>query len=436
MVVPPSVAKKGLGPVRIAAAGLMSSISGCGPSGLGYFGPKSEESGEGESVIQQPEGLEGLGRFGFILAKHDLWSAAGIFLRIRGGVGRLRKKTKLIKCAAALGAGAGGMVQSGTPQGAAATATAMATGARPDRQGIIRIYAMTDFVGAGRYAPSPSGDLHFGNLRTAVLAWLFARTTGRAFYLRVEDIDTGRSSAEAAARQIADLADLGLDWDGEVLYQSQRFEDYAAALVKLPHYECYCSRKEIAEASQAPHSIPGHYPGTCRNLTEDERMFKRAELIGQGRVPALRLRAEVAKWQIHDYYAGEVVGEVDDMVLRRGGSQPDWAYNLAVVVDDAYQGVDQVVRGDDLLSSAPRQAYLAHLLQLPVPEYVHVPLVMNAAGQRLSKRDGAEVTLRSMRPQEMFPRIAASLSYGAETPQELLKQFQPGRLSREPFVLK
>ena len=295
---------------------------------------------------------------------------------------------------------------------------------------------MTDFVGAGRYAPSPSGDLHFGNLRTAVLAWLFARTTGRAFYLRVEDIDTGRSSAESAARQIADLADLGLDWDGEVLYQSQRFEDYAAALVKLPHYECYCSRKEIAEASQAPHSIPGHYPGTCRDLTEDERMFKRAELIGQGRVPALRLRAEATKWQIHDYYAGEVVGEVDDMVLRRGGSQPDWAYNLAVVVDDAHQGVDQVVRGDDLLSSAPRQAYLAHLLQLPVPEYVHVPLVMNAAGQRLSKRDGAEVTLRSMRPQEMFPRIAASLSYGAETPQELLKQFQPERLSREPFVPK
>lgn len=380
-------------------------------------------------MIQQPEGLEGLENLAsyllsMVFGRRQEFSCG--FGAVWAGSGRRPSLANVLS--------PWGPVQSGAPQGAAATA--MATGARPDRQGIIRIYAMTDFVGAGRYAPSPSGDLHFGNLRTAVLAWLFARTTGRAFYLRVEDIDTGRSSAESAARQIADLADLGLDWDGEVLYQSQRFEDYAAALVKLPHYECYCSRKEIAEASQAPHSIPGHYPGTCRNLTEDERMFKRAELIGQGRVPALRLRAEVAKWQIHDYYAGEVVGEVDDMVLRRGGSQPDWAYNLAVVVDDAYQGVDQVVRGDDLLSSAPRQAYLAHLLQLPVPEYVHVPLVMNAAGQRLSKRDGAEVTLRSMRPQEMFPRIAASLSYGAETPQELLKQFQPGRLSREPFVLK
>ena len=406
----------------------------------------------GESAIQQPEGLEGLGNLAsYLISMVFGWRqefSCG-FGAAWAGSGRRPSLSNVLPPRVPGWGGAdarrGGTVRSGgrgvgrhkALRPRALPRAPRAPGpARPPGRGIIRIYAMTDFVGAGRYAPSPSGDLHFGNFRTAVLAWLFARTTGRAFYLRVEDIDTGRSSAEAAARQIADLADLGLDWDGEVLYQSQRFEDYAAALVKLPHYECYCSRKEIAEASQAPHSIPGHYPGTCRDLTEDERMFKRVELIGQGRVPALRLRAEVTKWQIHDYYAGEVVGEVDDMVLRRGGSQPDWAYNLAVVVDDAYQGVDQVVRGDDLLSSAPRQAYLAHLLQLPVPEYVHVPLVMNAAGQRLSKRDGVEVTLRSMRPQEMFPRIAASLSYGAETPQELLKQFQPGRLSREPFVLK
>lgn len=290
---------------------------------------------------------------------------------------------------------------------------------------------MTKFVGAGRYAPSPSGDLHFGNLRTAVLAWLFARTTNRAFYMRVEDIDTGRSSEESATRQLADLAALGLDWDGDVLYQSSRFEDYAAALIKLPHYECYCSRKDIQEAARAPHSIPGQYPGTCRNLTEAERVAKRAELLGQGRVPALRLRSEASQWTIHDFYAGEVTGDVDDMILRRGGTDPDWAYNLAVVVDDAHQGIEQVVRGDDLLSSAPRQAYLAHLLGVTVPEYVHVPLVLNSAGKRLAKRDGA-VTFREMT--NVFPHIAASLGYQADTPAELLQQFQPADVPREPYV--
>ncbi|AEQ05711.3 tRNA glutamyl-Q(34) synthetase GluQRS [Corynebacterium pseudotuberculosis] len=286
---------------------------------------------------------------------------------------------------------------------------------------------------AGRYAPSPSGDLHFGNLRTAVLAWLFARSSGRRFLIRIEDVDTQRSSLASAQRQLEDLASLGLDWDEEPTYQHDHYDRYLAALGCLPHYECYCSRKDIQEASRAPHSIPGQYPGTCRNLSPEVREERRQELAAQGRVPALRLRANAASWRIHDYYAGNIVGDVDDMILRRGGQQPDWAYNLAVVVDDAAQGVDQVVRGDDLLSSAPRQAYLAHLLGHSSPQYIHVPLVLNAQGKRLAKRDGA-VTFREMT--DVLPRIADSLGLKGQTLPELLEQFDPDALPREPYVFR
>ncbi|MGP5592480.1 tRNA glutamyl-Q(34) synthetase GluQRS [Corynebacterium flavescens] len=294
--------------------------------------------------------------------------------------------------------------------------------------------------GAGRYAPSPSGDLHFGNLRTALLAWLCARSTGRHFHVRVEDIDTQRSTAAAAKRQLEDLANLGLDWDGEVVHQHYRYAAYEQALARLPVYECYCSRKDIQEAARAPHAIPGQYPGTCRNLDEVARARKRAELAAQGRVPALRLRAEVSSFSIHDLLRGEYTGEVDDFILRRGGNADqgqDWAYNLAVVVDDAFQGVDQVVRGVDLLSSAPRQAYLAQVLGYPVPEYIHVPLVLNAAGKRLSKRDGA-VTLRQLLKThtlgEVFAQLAASLGSEAKNTAELLKGFDVLDIPREPYV--
>lgn len=298
-------------------------------------------------------------------------------------------------------------------------------------------------MSAGRYAPSPSGDLHFGNLRTAVLAWLFARRTGRDFYLRIEDIDSERSSAESAARQIEDLEALGLDFDPPATYQSDNGERYAAALATLDTYECYCTRRDIREAASAPHARPGLYPGTCRDLTEAEREAKRAELAEQGRMPALRLRAGVTEWAVRDFYAGEVVGPVDDVILRRGGNlnqaqAGDWAYNLAVVVDDGEQGIDQVVRGDDLTFSAPAQAYLAHLLGYEQPEYVHVPLVVNGEGRRLAKRDGA-VTLREMtreRPVEaVVGEIAASIGCpGVDSVGELLTQFDPGALPREPWV--
>lgn len=295
-------------------------------------------------------------------------------------------------------------------------------------------------MAAGRYAPSPSGDLHFGNLRTAVLAWLFARHSGRAFYLRVEDIDSERSSPESARRQIEDLQAIGLDFDPPVVYQSQRTALYEAALNKLPVYECYCTRRDIREAAGAPHAQPGMYPGTCRDLSDEQRAYRRSQLAKQGRLPALRLRAGVVEWTVRDFYRGEVKGVVDDVVLKRGGNvhqaqAGDWAYNLAVVVDDGAQGVDQIVRGDDLLESAPAQAYLAHLLGYPEAEYVHVPLVVNSAGARLAKRDGA-VTLREMgSPDEVVRAIAGSLGCGsARSLAQLREVFDPPELSRNPWV--
>ncbi|WP_297005768.1 tRNA glutamyl-Q(34) synthetase GluQRS [uncultured Corynebacterium sp.] len=270
--------------------------------------------------------------------------------------------------------------------------------------------------GNGRYAPSPSGDLHLGNLRTAVLAEAWARTTGRGFRLRVDDIDSARSSELSADRQLEDLAAVGVSWDGAVARQSDTLADYGAALDRLIDgglvYECYCSRRDIAEAARAPHAAPGSYPGTCRNLTDAQRERKREELSATGRVPSLRLRARVSRWTVRETFSAEAAGGrytgvVDDMVLRRGGAQDTgFAYNLAVVVDDTLAGVDQVVRGDDLLSSAPRQAYLAHLLGLPEVEYVHVPLVLGPTGQRLAKRDGA-VTLRQL-PGETYAGKAAA----------------------------
>ncbi|WP_262368217.1 tRNA glutamyl-Q(34) synthetase GluQRS [Corynebacterium urealyticum] len=338
--------------------------------------------------------------------------------------------------------------------------------------------------GAGRYAPSPSGDLHLGNLRTAVLAWLFARHSGRAFHLRVDDIDAQRSSEESARRQLADLAELGITHDGRIVYERDCLDHYAAALQKLADqgrvYECYCSRKDIQEASRAPHAAPGAYPGTCRNLSEEERSTRRAELAEVGRSPALRLRVGdlstsdatpaslVTTHTITEGFAagealggdvlkeGTYTGEVDDMVLRRGGNTAqldgsEYAYNLAVVVDDALAGVDQVVRGDDLLSSAPRQAYLAGLLGLPEVEYLHVPLVLGPEGKRLAKRDGA-VTMRELGVADALAWIGESLGEAvgvtaagvrdalaqgavpAEILEDWAESFRPELLSREPVT--
>jgi len=244
---------------------------------------------------------------------------------------------------------------------------------------------------AGRFAPTPTSDLHLGNLRTALLAWLMARAEGRSFFVRIEDLDQARTAAApgVAQRQLDDLATLGIDWGGEVLWQSQRFELYRQYASGLDTYECFCSRAEIASASQAPHGDFRPYPGTCAKLTDEERAARRAE----GRSPAIRVRAGGASMTVHDKHAGEFTSVVDDFVLIRGDGTP--AYNLAVVVDDGLQGVDQVVRGADLLASAPRQAWLATRLGFPVPQYAHVGLAVNTGGSRLAKRDGA-VTMRAL----------------------------------------
>ena len=235
-----------------------------------------------------------------------------------------------------------------------------------------------------------------GNLRTAILAWAAARLSGRRFVMRIEDID--RERAGSAQRQLDDLEAIGVDWDGEPLVQSQRAHAHRAALEELASrglvFECYCSRRDIREAASAPHVPPGHYPGTCLTLSESEREAKREALAAAGRAPALRLAAPSPEWTVFDELHGSYTGPVDHFVVRRADGVP--AYNLAAVVDDAFQGVDQVVRGFDLLSQAPAQAQLAHLLGAPEPSYAHVPLALAPSGARLAKRDGA-VTLSDLR---------------------------------------
>ena len=286
--------------------------------------------------------------------------------------------------------------------------------------------------GAGRFAPSPSADLHIGNLRTAALAWLFARSTARRFLVRIEDLDD-RAHADVARAQLRDLAAIGVTWDEEPQWQSTHRGRYNAVIGELVDrglvYECYCSRKDILNAPRAPHAPEGAYPGTCRTLTESQRTAAR----DTGRPPALRLRAEATDYTVTDLLHGPYTGLVDDFVLRRGDGVA--AYNLAVVVDDAHSGVDQVVRGDDLLSSTPRQAYLGELLGYRALEYAHVPLALNAAGKRLAKRDGA-VTLADLGTAQAFALITESLGWPAADMTELLTRFDPARLPREPWIYR
>lgn len=294
---------------------------------------------------------------------------------------------------------------------------------------------------AGRFAPSPTGELHLGNLRTALVAWVSARAAGGRFVVRMEDLDRVTSRHEHEHSQLADLAALGLDWDGEVVRQSERFDLYEAAIAELTArgltYPCYCTRREIREAAHAPHGWhpDGRYPGTCRELSARERAHREA----QGRRPALRLRGGDAAVLVRDRLAGEHLGVVDDVVLRRNDGVP--AYNLAVVVDDAAQGITEVVRGDDLWSSTPRQVHLQHLLGLPTPAYLHVPLVLGADGERLAKRHGA-VTLRALAAagvgiDEVRSLLAASLGWCEPgepvSMDDLVARFDPARLPRAPW---
>ncbi|NCY16225.1 MAG: tRNA glutamyl-Q(34) synthetase GluQRS [Actinobacteria bacterium] len=295
----------------------------------------------------------------------------------------------------------------------------------------------------GRFAPSPSARLHLGNLRTALIAWLAARSSGGRFLVRIEDLDPASSREEHVRSALADLDVLGLDHDGEVIRQSHRRERHEEALTALlatgETYPCYCTRREIladaTDAVRAPHGPGVAYAGTCRDLGARAR----AEREAAGRRPSLRVRGEGRSFGLIDAVVGPYEGSIDDFVIRRADGVP--AYNLAVVVDDHDQGIEQVVRGDDLLETTPRQLFIAELLGFTPPSHAHVPLVLDATGERVAKRHGA-VTLAE---QEALGRSAAevlamfAVSLGLAAADEpvraidLIDRFDLASLSREPW---
>ncbi|HEY0757547.1 MAG TPA: tRNA glutamyl-Q(34) synthetase GluQRS [Ktedonobacteraceae bacterium] len=295
----------------------------------------------------------------------------------------------------------------------------------------------------GRYAPSPTGALHSGNLRTALLAWLFARAAGGIFVLRIEDLDLPRVQVGASEQMLADLRWLGLDWDegpdvsgpDAPYIQSERQVIYVEQIQRLDEaglvYPCYCSRAEIARVASAPHGPEGlRYPGTCRHLSAAQRRQYEA----QGRRPSLRLRVPDGRLiTFTDLITGQssqqVQETVGDFILRR--SDGIFAYQFAVVVDDGLMRINQVVRGADLLSSTARQILLFEMLGFPLPTFAHVDLWLDSAGQRLSKRMQsaglAPLRASGTTAEQVVGQLAAS--YGLVEPgavisaTQLLKQY-------------
>ena len=248
----------------------------------------------------------------------------------------------------------------------------------------------------GRYAPSPTGDLHLGNLRTALLAWLHARVQGGQFLLRMEDLDQPRVVGGSADQILRDLEWLGLDWDGGVVYQSDRLNLYQDALDQLSSdnlvYPCFCSRKDIQQAISAPHSQFSLYPGTCANLSSEEQRQKQ-----QLKAPSLRVRVGDNAVSFNDGCLGvnkeTLKDSCGDFVIKRADGL--FAYQLAVIVDDIDQEITDVVRGEDLLDSTARQIYLAKQLGAQTQiNYWHVPLLLDDDGNRMSKRDGSQSILQ------------------------------------------
>ena len=296
-------------------------------------------------------------------------------------------------------------------------------------------------VERGRFAPSPTGELHLGNVRTALLAWLWARSSGGELALRIEDIDTPRVRTGMAEQQMDELRWLGLDWDGAPIFQSERTRLYEEALRQLAlsgHvYECYCSRAEIAAVASAPQGDEGpRYPGTCRDLDAAQRAVRREQ-----RAPALRLRVPPGEITFEDGIMGEQSFEtqalVGDFVLRRADGI--FAYQLAVVVDDGLMGITQVLRGADLLASTARQILLHRMLGQRPPRWAHAPLVVAPGGRRLAKRDRA-VSLSHLRAAGADPRrVIAHLARlsglrapDACIPAQLIAGFSMDRIKRDP----
>ena len=294
----------------------------------------------------------------------------------------------------------------------------------------------------GRFAPSPSGRIHLGNIFCSLLAWLSARQKGGRVVLRIEDLDTARCPQRYAEQMERDLQWLGLAWDegpgvGGLhgpYEQSARTALYQAALARLEEqglvYPCFCTRAELHAAS-APHREDGQviYPGTCARLTAEEALRRAKET---GRAPALRLRVPDERISFTDGHMGpygeNLLRECGDFLLRRSDGM--FAYQLAVVVDDAAMAVTEVVRGEDLLSSTPRQLYLYRLLDLPAPAFFHVPLLLTHDGRRLSKRN-ADAGLDDLQSRYTAAEILGKLAYlggfnpgaGPRTAEALLEDF-------------
>jgi len=282
----------------------------------------------------------------------------------------------------------------------------------------------------GRFAPSPTGPLHFGSFVAALASWLDARAAGGRWLLRMEDLDRPRVKSDASDRILAQLDAAGLHWDGEVAWQSRRLELYRQALDRLSEmdatYWCACTRKEIADSAIGPDSA-GVYAGTCRGG------------FARGKSPrAIRVRTKPEAIHFEDRLQGHieqsVESEVGDFVVFRADGT--FAYQLAVVVDDAEQGVTDVVRGADLIDSTPRQIHLQRLLGLPTPRYLHVPVAVSAAGEKLSKqKDAAEGSARDLRAALAFLGHAAPAEVAGD---ELLEwargAWNPGAIPRRRTI--
>lgn len=295
----------------------------------------------------------------------------------------------------------------------------------------------------GRFAPSPSGRMHLGNVFSALLAWLSVRSCGGQMLLRIEDLDPDRCRPEYADTLRRDLEWLGLDWDIEQTQQSLRAAEYARQFARLDAaglvYPCYCTRGELHTAS-APHASDGNvvYAGTCRRLTPEGRAAKT-------RTPAWRLIVPEETVSFVDglqgAYVQNLARECGDFIIRR--SDGVYAYQLAVVTDDAAGGVTQIVRGCDLLSSTPRQIYLQQLLGFSTPEYYHVPLLTAPDGRRLSKRE-RDLDMGALRERYAPEALVGRLAYLAgllDAPQsvsacELAADFSWRRVKRENIPIE
>lgn len=291
----------------------------------------------------------------------------------------------------------------------------------------------------GRFAPTPSGRMHLGNVFAAMIAWLSIRSRGGSLILRMEDLDTQRTNGENARILREDLLWLGLDWDVETQPQSQRSQVYDRYFEKLMDagllYPCYCTRAQLHSVN-APHLSDGTYiyPGTCRELTQPPA----------GRNPSWRIRVPQGQWVVEDLLQGSYREDLSvncgDFVVRRSDGM--YVYQLAVTVDDGEAGVTEVVRGLDLLSSAPRQMYLQQLFGFASPVYAHVPLLLSADGRRLSKRD-RDMDLGYLRAHINAEQLLGVLAHAAgilDAPiaisaKELVSEFDWDKLKKDSLIL-